>query len=189
MTTAAISTDKISTLAERYAAALYALAEEAKSLESVTDELNALRRLIGESAPLRRLINSRAVALADASAAMSKILESQGFSDLVRRFVLTIVANRRIGDLPELISGFIAYMAERRGIVTADVTSAHALSETQRIQLTARLAEAGYGRVQINERVDPTLLGGLVVKIGARLYDTSLKSRLQRLRHVMKGAA
>ncbi len=189
MTTADLSTEKISNLAERYAAALYALADDAKLLDQVTNELRTLRQMIDESKPLRYVVGSRTIPLVDASAAMSKILQSQGFSDLVRRYVLTVIANRRIGELPQLISGFIAYATKRRGIATADVATAHPLSEAQRAQLAARLAEAGYGRVQINEHVDPTLLGGLVVKIDSRLYDTSLKSRLQRLRYVMKGAA
>ena len=189
MTTADLSTEKISNLAERYAVALYALADDAKLLDQVTNELRTLRQLIDESRPLSYLIGSRTVPLTDASAAMSKILQSQGFSDLVRRYVLTIIANRRISALPQLISGFIAYAAKKRGIATADVATAHPLSAAQRAQLAARLAEVGYGRVQINEHVDPTLLGGLVVKIDSRLYDTSLKSRLQRLGHVMKGAA
>ena len=80
-------------------------------------------------------------------------------------------------------------MAERRGIITAHVASAHPLSDVQRQQLRARLIEAGYGNVNIIEAVEPDLLGGLVVRIGARLYDTSLKSRLQRLQYAMKGAA
>ena len=74
-------------------------------------------------------------------------------------------------------------------MVTANVATAHALSDVQREQLRARLIEAGYGNVNIQEAVDPTLLGGLVVRVGARLYDSSLKSRLQRLQYAMKGAA
>ena len=80
-------------------------------------------------------------------------------------------------------------MAERRGIITAHVATAHPLSDVQRQQFRARLIEAGYGNVNIIEAVDPDLLGGLVVRIGARLYDTCLKSRLQRLQYAMKGAA
>ena len=80
-------------------------------------------------------------------------------------------------------------MAQKRGVIVAQVASAHPLSNVQREQLRARLIEAGYGSVNIQDKVDPSLLGGLVVRIGARLYDTSLKSRLQRLQYAMKGAA
>ena len=100
-----------------------------------------------------------------------------------------IANNRRLGALRQIVGAFGALVADKRGIVTAHVASAHPLSDVQRQQLRARLIEAGYGNVNINEQVDPGLLGGLVLKIGARLYDTSLKSRLQRLQFAMKGAA
>ncbi|MCW8305810.1 F0F1 ATP synthase subunit delta [Acidiphilium sp. PA] len=181
--------DRASGLSARYARALYDLADERKQLDQTVSEMAALGSLIGDSAPLRQLIASRSIDAAEAARAMEAVLAGQGFSDLVRHFIGTAVANRRLRDLPELISGFAAYVAAKRGIMTAEVASAHPLTDTQRAQLGARLAEAGYGRVTIRESVDPSLLGGLVVKIGSKLYDTSLKSRLQRLRFVMKGAA
>lgn len=181
--------DRASGLSARYARALYDLADERKQLDQTVTEMADLGKLIAESEPLRRLIASRGVDAAEGGRAMEAVLTAQGFSDLVRNFIGTAIANRRLHDLPELISGFAAYVAQKRGIMTAEVASAHALTDTQRTQLAARLAEAGYGRVNIAESVDPSLLGGLVVKIGSKLYDTSLKSRLQRLRHAMKGAA
>ena len=80
-------------------------------------------------------------------------------------------------------------MARKRGEIVADVASAHPLSDVQRAQLRARLTESGYSNVKLNERVEPALLGGLVLKIGPRIYDTSLRSRLQRLNYSLKGAA
>jgi F-type H+-transporting ATPase subunit delta len=91
--------------------------------------------------------------------------------------------------LRQIVRAFAALVAQKRGVVVAEVSSAHPLSDVQREQLRARLIEAGYGSVNIQDSVDPSLLGGLVVRIGARLYDTSLKSRLQRLQYAMKGAA
>jgi F-type H+-transporting ATPase subunit delta len=88
-----------------------------------------------------------------------------------------------------MVRAFAALVAQKRGVITAHVASAHPLSDVQRQQLRARLIEAGYSNVNIVEQVDPDLLGGLIVRIGARLYDTSLKSRLQRLQYAMKGAA
>lgn len=182
--------ERPSGLSQRYARALYELADEQKQIDRTVAEMEALGALIARSETLRRLIESRTIGVAEAGRAMDAALASQGFSDLVKRFVAIATANRRLRDLPGLVSGFAAYVAERRGIVVAEVTSAHELTDTQRNQLAARLAEAGYGdRVAIRETVDPSLLGGMSVKIGSRLYDTSLKSRLQRLRHVMKGAA
>jgi F-type H+-transporting ATPase subunit delta len=181
--------DRTSGLSARYARALYELADERKQLDEVVSEMAALGRLFAEDPSLRRLIASRAIDAREAGRAMEQVLASQGVSDLVRNFIGTAIANRRLADLPSLVAGFAAYVAEKRGVVAADIASAHPLTDTQRAQLTARLAEAGYGRVTIRETVDPSLLGGLTVRIGSKLYDTSLKSRLQRLRHVMKGAA
>lgn len=181
--------DRASGLSVRYARALYELADERKQLDQVVSEMAALGQLFAEDPAMRRLVQSRGIDTHEAARAMDAALASQGFGDLVRHFVGTAIGNRRLNDLPGLISGFAAHVAEKRGIVTAEVASAHPLTDTQRAQLSARLAEAGFGRVTIRETVDPSLLGGLTVRIGSKLYDTSLKSRLQRLRHVMKGAA
>jgi F-type H+-transporting ATPase subunit delta len=108
---------------------------------------------------------------------------------LVRNFVQVIITNRRLRDLPKLIAGFAAYAAARRGEVVAEVTSAISLSDLQRTALLARLAESGHGTVRLIEHTDAALLGGLTLKIGTKLYDTSLKSRLNRLNHSLKGAA
>ncbi|MDD2876097.1 MAG: ATP synthase F1 subunit delta [Acidiphilium sp.] len=181
--------DRASGLSARYARALYDLADERSQLDQTVSEMAALGTLIADNAPLQRLVTSRAIDAAEGFRAMDAVLAGQGFSDLVRHFIGTAINNRRLRDLPDLISGFAAYVAQKRGLITAEVASAHTLTDTQRTQLAARLAEAGYGRVSIREIVDPALLGGLTVRIGSKLYDTSLKSRLQRLRHVMKGAA
>jgi len=100
-----------------------------------------------------------------------------------------VAANRRLKALREIVSAFAALVALRRGVITAHVASAHPLNDVQRQSLRARLIEAGFGNVDIHERVEPDLLGGLVVRIGARLFDASLKSRLQRLQYAMRGAA
>lgn len=181
--------DRVGNLAARYARALYELADERRELDRIVSEMATLGTLLADDPGLSRLVRSRAIDAREAARAMEVALASQGFSDIVRHFVATAIANRRLGDLPGLVSGFAAFVAEKRGIVTASVATAHKLSDTQRAQLAARLAEAGYGRVNIRETIDPSLLGGLVVRIGSKLYDTSLKSRLQRLRHAMKGAA
>jgi F-type H+-transporting ATPase subunit delta len=100
-----------------------------------------------------------------------------------------VAANRRLAALQGIIAAFAALVAAKRGVVVAQVETAHALTDVQEQQLRARLIEAGYGNVNIVKKVDPSLLGGLVVRIGARLFDSSLKSRLQRLQYAMKGAA
>jgi F-type H+-transporting ATPase subunit delta len=176
-------------LTDRYAAALYAHAEDQHALDAVVAEMEGLGQLIDTSADFRRLLESPLIDVNQATRAATAVLEQQGFGKQVRDFVGVITANRRLRNLRAIVTAFAALVAERRGIITAHVASAHPLNDVQRQQLRARLIEAGYGNVNILESVEPDLLGGLVVRIGARLYDTSLKSRLQRLQYAMKGAA
>ncbi|MBB5372976.1 ATP synthase F1 subunit delta [Acidocella aromatica] len=176
-------------LTARYAAALYALAFEQNALNEVIEQMQALGRLIAESAPLKQFLANPLTDAAKARQVLADALAAQGFGTLVRNFVNVVVANRRLRDLPAPVAGFAAYVAAKRGEVVADVTSSHELTELQRTQLRARLAEAGYGNVRLVEHTDPSLLGGLVLKVGAKLFDTSLKSRLNRLNYSLKGAA
>ncbi len=176
-------------LADRYAAALYAHADDARELDAVVQEMENLGRLIDGSADFRRLIESPLIDIATATKAAFAVLEANGFGKSVRDFVGVIANNRRLNALRTIVGAFASLVATRRGIVTAHVLSAHPLNDVQRQALRARLIEAGYSNVNIDEQVQPDLLGGLVVRIGARLYDTSLKSRLQRLQYAMKGAA
>ncbi len=183
------STTSSGGVADRYATALYAQADETGALDQTVSEMESLGRLIDQSADFRRLLSSPLIDVTQARSAASAVLEQQGFGKLVRDFVGVVANNRRLSSLRMVIASFAALVAVKRGVVVAHVQSAHPLSDVQREQLRARLIEAGYGSVDIQETVEPSLLGGLVVRIGARLYDTSLKSRLQRLQYAMKGAA
>jgi F-type H+-transporting ATPase subunit delta len=176
-------------LADRYAAALYAHAEDAHALDSVVSEMESLGQVIDSSADFRRLLESPLIDVNQSTRAALAVLRQEGFGKPVCDFVGVIAANRRLNALRDIVRAFAALVADRRGIITAHVATAHPLTDLQRQQLRARLIEAGYGNVNILEQVEPDLLGGLVVRIGARLYDTSLKSRLQRLQYAMKGAA
>jgi len=176
-------------LSARYAGALYALAFEQGVLNEVVAQMAALGALIDGNDDLQRLIKNPLTEGAKIRTALDNALQSQGFLPVIRNFVNVVIANRRLADLPRLIAGFAAYAAAKRGEIVADVTSAHPLSDVQRNQLRARLTEAGFGSVKLLEHTDASLLGGLVLKIGSRLYDTSLKSRLNRLNYSLKGAA
>ena len=179
----------VSGLAGRYATALYSHADEVHGLDQVVAEMASLGRLIEESADFRRLIESPLIDVIAARGAALAVLRAQGFGASVCHFVGVVIANRRLRQLPDFVRAFAALAAEKRGVVIAHVTSAHPLSDVQEQALRARLIEAGYNQVQLIQEVDPSLLGGLVVRIGTRLYDSSLKSRLQRLQYAMKGAA
>ena len=176
-------------VAERYATALYGIAEDQHQLDLVVDQMNGLGRLIDENADLRRLLESPLIDMHTATTALRAALEEQGFGKTVQDFAGVVAANRRLAALRSIVTAFASLVARKRGVVVAQVETAHPLTDVQEQQLRARLIEAGYGNVDIIKRVDPSLLGGLVVRIGARLYDTSLKSRLQRLQYAMKGAA
>jgi F-type H+-transporting ATPase subunit delta len=176
-------------LADRYAAALYDLADEQGRLDETVDQAASLARLIDESPDFRRLVGSPLIDVKQSTEAARAVLQAQGFSDIIQRFVGVIAANRRLSKLRGILSAFAALVAAKRGVVTAHVVTAHGLSLPQREAVRARLIEAGYGNVNIDEQVDPSILGGLVVRIGARLYDNSIKQRLQRLQFAMKGVA
>ena len=183
------TTQNLGGVAGRYAAALYGRADETGALDQTVEQLDSLGRLIDESADFRRLISDPTIDAQAAGKAALAVLSNEGFSKLVQDFVGVIAANRRLSALRSIVGAFAHLVAQKRGVVVAEVASAHPLSAVQREQLRARLIEAGYGQVRIQEAVDPSLLGGLVVRVGSRLYDTSLKSRLQRLQYAMKGAA
>jgi F-type H+-transporting ATPase subunit delta len=174
--------------AARYASALYALAFEQGVLDRTIDEMASLGKLITESPEFSRLIRTPFTD-SHTRGILNEALQAQGFSTLVLNFVNVAVTNRRLRDLPALVTGFAAYVAEKRGEIVATVTTAHALTDLQRNQLRARLTESGYGSVRLIEHLDPALLGGMTLKIGAKLFDTSLKSRLSRLNYSLKGAA
>ena len=176
-------------VADRYATALYAQADETGAIDQAVSEMESLGSLIDQSPEMRRLLSSPLIDVTQARAAADAVLQQQGFGKLVRDFVGVVANNRRLASLRQIVTAFAALVAAKRGVVVAHVTTAHPLSDVQREQLRARLIEAGYGSVNIRDTVDQSLLGGLVVRIGARLYDTSLKSRLQRLQYAMKGAA
>jgi F-type H+-transporting ATPase subunit delta len=176
-------------LAGRYALALYEYADGMGWLDRVIEEMDALGRLIDESAAFRAFLANPLIDVQEGTKAVRAVLLAQGFGTIMQDFVGVVAHNRRLFFLRPLVQAFADLVDKKRGVVRAEVISAHPLTDLQSTQLRARLTEAGYGRIQINETVDPSLLGGLVVKLGARLYDTSLKSRLQRLQYAMKGAA
>lgn len=174
-------------LAGRYARALFELADEGKALDRVAEDLKGLDALLTESEDLQRLVRSPLYGRDQQAKAMEAILERAGVSDLTRRFVLVVANNRRLFALPKMIRAFLAELARRRGEVRAEVTAAAPLNEAQEKALLETLSKAVGGKVQLDLKTDPSLLGGLVVKVGSRMIDTSLKTKLQRLQFAMKG--
>lgn len=174
-------------IAERYATALYDLAEDAKALDDVAGDLKGVREMIAESGDLQRMIRSPLMKSADTAAAMGAVIEKAGASDLTRRFVGVIARNRRLFALPAIIDTFLRQLAERRGEVTAEVTSAVKLKDDQVSSVTEALKKSVGAKVAVDLKVDPALIGGLVVKVGSRMVDSSVKTKLQKLQIAMKG--
>jgi F-type H+-transporting ATPase subunit delta len=177
----------LSGIADRYAVALFELAEQDKALDSVAEELRVLAGLIGENADLRRLIRSPVLSRPEQDRAMDAILRAAGASDLVRRFVGVVVAKRRLFVLNDMVRAFLDLLARRRGETSAEVVSAKTLSEGQLSSLSASLKKAVGTDVALSARVDPEILGGLVIKVGSQMVDSSLRTKLSRLSVAIKG--
>ena len=177
----------ISGLAERYAAALFELADERRALDAVAGDLRELRAMLGGSPDLTRMVRSPVLSRAQQSKAIAALAEDAKLSELTRDFLAVVARNRRLFAVPAMIEAYLEKLAERRGEVTAEITAAQALTQAQQDALGEQLRRAVGSRVAIDLRVDPSLLGGMVVKIGSRMVDGSLKGQLQRLRLSMKG--
>jgi len=185
-----VSTSAISGVAGRYASALFDLADNARTLDQVAQDLTTFRRLVAESPELSRLIASPVINRELQGKALLAVLDAAGIAGLTRNFIGTVAHNGRARDLPAMATAFLAELARRRGETTAVVTSAVALTPAQTQQLADVLRSVlGGAKVSIDARVDPDILGGLVVKVGSRLFDSSIRSKLARLQLAMKGVA
>jgi F-type H+-transporting ATPase subunit delta len=177
----------VSGLAERYAAALFELADERHALDEVAANLRELRAMLAESGDLMRLVRSPVLSRAEQGKAIEALAVRASLSKLTCDFLAIVARNRRLFAVPAMIEAYLAKLAERRGEVTAEVTAAQALSEAQQNSLIDQLRRVVGSRVAIDVKVDPSLLGGMIVKIGSRMVDGSLKGQLQRLQLSMKG--
>ena len=171
----------------RYASALYELASEQKAVPAVEADLAKLGEALAASDDLSALIRNPQVGREAAGAAMAEVAKLLGLSPLTLNFIGVLAGNRRLAKLPEIVRAFAAIAAAARGEVTADVTSAHALSKAQLAALAAKLKAREGKDVTIKTSVDPDLLGGLVVRIGSTQIDSSIRTRLNSLAQAMKG--
>jgi len=182
------STSAASGVAGRYASALLDLADSSRSLDQVAQDLGTFRRLVQESPDLARLIASPVIGRDAQGKALLAVLDAAQIHGLTRNFIGTVAANGRARELPAMASAFLAELARRRGETTAVVTSAVPLTDAQMQQLAETLRTVlGGAKVSIDARVEPDILGGLVVKVGSRLFDSSIRSKLARLQLAMKG--
>lgn len=171
----------------RYASALFDLASENGTVSAVEGDLEKVGQAIRESADFASLIRNPQISREDAGKVLDTIAGVLGLSDLTKNFLGVLAANRRLSALPEIIRAFAAIAAAQRGEATAEVASAHALSDDQVEQLRRKLEVREGRKVKIKTSVDPELLGGLVVTIGSKRIDSSIRTRLNSLAQAMKG--
>ena len=173
-------------VAERYASSLFELALEAGVVEAVGADLDRFQALLDESDDLKRLVVSPVFSAEDQSKAISAIAEKAGISGLAANFLQVVANNRRLFAVPGMIASYRTTAAAHRGEIVAEVTSAHALDEAQETELKAALKSVTGKDVTIDLTVDPSLLGGLIVKVGSRQIDTSLRTKLSTLKLALK---
>lgn len=173
-------------VAQRYANSLFELAAESKALSKVEKDLGDFDTMLQDSADLRRLITSPVFSAEEQSRAIAAVLDKAGITGLVANFLRVVARNRRLFAVPGMIRAFREIAARHRGEESADVVSAHALSASQEKELKDALKDVAGRDVALNVTVDPSILGGLVVQVGSRQLDTSLKTKLNSLKLALK---
>ena len=173
-------------IAERYATAIFEIAKESKSLPKLESNIDDLRAALADSADLREVIASPVLARADQARVMDAIAKKMKLEPAMANGLAVMAGKRRLFVLPQLLQQLSAMIADDKGEMTADVTSAKALTKAQSDKL-AKTLKARVGKdVKINATVDESLIGGLVVKVGSKMIDTSIRSRLNSLQNAMK---
>ena len=174
-------------LAGRYANALFELAQDQKAVDAVSADLASLRRAMETSPDLTRLVRSPVFSAADHAKALKAILDKMGANTLTAKFVLLLAEKRRLFVLTQIMAAYEHLVAKSRGETEAEVTAARALSDSEIAELKSAL-KSGLGKEpRLHSKIDPTLLGGLIVKVGSRMIDSSLRTKLDGLRAAMKG--
>ncbi|HLO78369.1 MAG TPA: F0F1 ATP synthase subunit delta [Magnetospirillum sp.] len=179
--------ETIGVIAERYATALFDLAESQGALDQVAGDLKALKTMVRDSADLQRLLDSPVLTRAESGKAIAALAEAAKFAQLTANFLGLLAKNRRLFTLVGVIDAYLGRLAAKRGELSANVASAVPLSQAQQDALVSSLKSAFGGNVAVDVSVDPALLGGMVVKVGSRMVDSSLKTKLQHLKLAMKG--
>lgn len=173
-------------VAQRYAKALFDLAGEAGVVDKLAEELAAFQQILQASADLRSLVTSPLYSREEQANALSVILARAEASDLFKNFVGLVAQNRRLFALSDMLKAFQGLLARKRGEISASVTSAVPLNDGNVAELKASLKEALGRDVQLQTDVDDSLIGGLIVKVGSRMIDSSLKTKLSNLKIAMK---
>ena len=178
----------ISTTAGRYATALFELASEANAIDAVKADLERFDALVAESPDLLRLVRSPVFSADEQLQALSAVLERAGIGGLAAKFLKLVTANRRLFAVRDMVKAFRELVAIHKGEATAEVTVAEQLKDDHVAALRNALKAVSGKDVDLAIKVDPAIIGGLVVKLGSRMVDTSLRTKLNAIRHAMKEA-
>jgi len=179
----------VSGVAGRYARALFELALEAKSVDGVKADIEKFAAMIAASPDLTRLVRSPVFGAEERSRALAAVLTKAGIGGLTSNFLMFVTANRRLFGVGEMIRDFRKLVAKWKGEVTAEVTAAETLSDAHLEALKSALKSiTGEQAVDLHVKIDPAIIGGLMVKLGSRMVDSSLRTKLNAIKHAMKEA-
>jgi F-type H+-transporting ATPase subunit delta len=174
-------------LAGRYATALFGLARDEKQIDSVAKSLESLTEALAESPDLKRLVSSPVISRAEAGKVIAALAPTLSIDPLTARFLGVLAENGRLSELPKVITLVRSLSAAHRGETTAEVTTAHPLNDDQRAALAAQLKIRAKRDVTIDAHVDPSILGGIIVRLGSQMIDASIRTRLNTLAQAMRG--
>ncbi|MGC1777271.1 MAG: F0F1 ATP synthase subunit delta [Xanthobacteraceae bacterium] len=175
-------------MAGRYATALFELASESKAIDAVRADLERFEALMAESADFRRLVRSPVFSAGEQGQALAMILQRAGIGGVAANFLKLVTANRRLFAVRDMIKAFRELVAQHKGEATAEVTVAEKLKDEHVEALRAALKAVSGKDIDLDIKIDPAIIGGLVVKLGSRMVDTSLRTKLNAIRHAMKEA-
>jgi F-type H+-transporting ATPase subunit delta len=178
----------VSGVSGRYATALFELARDERSIDAVKADLDRFDAMLSESADLKRLVRSPVFSADSQSKALAAVLDRSGISGISANFLKVLTANRRLFAVSDVIRAFRALVAKFKGEATADVTVAETLSDKNLDTLKTALKSVTGKDVSLNVKVDRSIIGGLVVKLGSRMVDSSLRTKLNSIKHAMKEA-
>ena len=176
----------VSGMAGRYATALFELSREERAIDAVKADLDRFDALLAESPDLIRLVRSPVFAAEQQAKALTAVLDAAGISGLAAKFLNVLAANRRLFAVGTIIKDFRKLVAHHKGEVIADVTLAERPSDTQLTAIRDALHAVTSRDVQVEVKVEPAIIGGLIVKLGSRMVDSSLRTKLRSLKHAMK---
>ena len=182
-----ISSGIQASLAGRYALALFGLARDEKKIDAVSQSLAGLKQALGESEDLRALTTSPLIKRDEKVRAIDAVAEQMGIDPLTAKFLGVLAQNGRLAKLGDVIRAFNLLAAGHRGEITAEITSARALDDDQVAQIKQQLRTRMGRDIAVDLNIDPALLGGLVVKIGSQMIDSSIRTKLNTLANAMKG--